>query len=59
MTTSPDYRRELDLDRRSPGLATWSMAWAITREVFVSAPDQVLVVRLTADRPGAIPVPRE
>jgi alpha-L-fucosidase 2 len=48
------YRRELDLDEavarvryRVDGV-TWE------REVFVSAPDQVLVVHLRVDRPGAL-----
>ncbi len=52
------YRRHLDLDT---GIATTQYrveapdgAHTITREVFVSAPDQVIVVRVAADRPGAI-----
>ena len=49
-----DYRRELDLDT---GIATTSYRMngvRYQREVFASAPDQVIVVRLTADKPGAI-----
>jgi alpha-L-fucosidase 2 len=49
-----DYRRELDLAtgvcrvRYRAGDATF------TREVFASAPDQVIVMRLTCDKPGMI-----
>jgi alpha-L-fucosidase 2 len=49
-----DYRRELDVQngitrvRYRVGDTTYS------REAFISAPDQVLVVRLTADRKGAL-----
>ncbi|WP_271299104.1 glycoside hydrolase family 95 protein [Sphingomonas sp. CV7422] len=49
-----DYRRELDLDR---GIATVSYRCAGTtfrRELFASHPDQILVLRLTADRAGAL-----
>ncbi len=49
-----DYRRSLDL-----GSAVATTSYSVngvryTREVFASAPDQVIVVRLTADKPGAI-----
>lgn len=55
----PDgYRRELDLDA---GIAatqyridTPGGACRIAREVFASAPDNVFVVRISAERPGAI-----
>ena len=49
-----DYQRELDLAR---GVArTTFRAGGVdhVREVFASAPDQVIVVRLTAGRPGRI-----
>jgi alpha-L-fucosidase 2 len=49
-----DYRHELDLDT---ALATTSYsrgAVRFRREAFVSPVDQVLVVRLSADAPGAI-----
>ena len=48
-----DYRRSLDLD--SGVVRTTFRAAGITyrREVFASFPDQVIVVRLTADRAGA------
>ena len=51
-----DYRRELDLET---GIATVSYRVGdavFTREVFVSYPDRVLVVRLTADKPGRVSV---
>ena len=49
-----DYRRQLDLDT-GVVRTTYTMAGAhFTREVFASVPDQVIVVRLTADRKGAI-----
>lgn len=49
-----DYRRELDLDT---GIArvSWRRGDAVfTREVFSSAPDQVIVVRLSAGKTGRI-----
>jgi alpha-L-fucosidase 2 len=51
-----DYRRELDLET---GIATVSYRAGdalLTREVFVSHPDRVMVVRLTADKPGRVSV---
>ena len=49
-----DYRRQLDLDT-GVVRTTYTMAGAhFTRDVFASVPDQVIVVRLTADRKGAI-----
>ena len=49
-----DYRRDLNL---ATGVATVTYACKgvrFTREVFISAVDDVLVVRLTADKPGAV-----
>ena len=48
-----DYHRELDLEQ---GIArvTYRGNAAFTREVFASSPDDVIVVRLSADRPGQI-----
>ena len=48
------YRRALDLDR-----AITTVRYAVdgvthTREAFASAPDNVIVVRVTADRPGTV-----
>jgi alpha-L-fucosidase 2 len=51
--TVSDYRRQLDLET---GIArtTYTMNGVrYTREVFASVPDQVTVVRLTADKKGA------
>ncbi len=49
-----DYRRELDLDAAVVRVSYSVGGTRFLREVFVSAVDQVVVVRLTADRPGAI-----
>lgn len=49
-----DYRRDLDLQT---GLATSSYridGVKYTREVFASAPDNIIVIRLSADRPGKL-----
>ncbi|HTA89108.1 MAG TPA: glycoside hydrolase family 95 protein [Polyangiaceae bacterium] len=49
-----DYRRELDLDT---AIAAWRYRVGeleLTRELFVSAVDQVLVMRLRASIPGAL-----
>ncbi|WP_093558282.1 glycoside hydrolase family 95 protein [Pseudoduganella namucuonensis] len=49
-----DYRRALDI---RDGVATTTFTAngvRYRREVFASAPDQVIVVRLSADRPGAL-----
>ena len=51
-----DYRRELDMET---GVATVSYHQddaVITRQVFVSWPDRVLVVRISADKPGCVSV---
>jgi alpha-L-fucosidase 2 len=49
-----EYRRELDLD--SAVATTRFVAGGVryTRQVFASHPDQAIVVRLRADRPGAL-----
>jgi alpha-L-fucosidase 2 len=49
-----DYRRELDLDRALATVAYRSGGVQFRREIFASYPDQVLVVGLTADRPGLL-----
>jgi alpha-L-fucosidase 2 len=49
-----DYVRELDLDAAVVRVHYTVDGVRFTREVFASAVDQVLVVRLTADRPGAV-----
>jgi alpha-L-fucosidase 2 len=48
------YRRELDLDSAIARVSYRRGATRFTREVFASAPDQVIAVRLTASRPGAL-----
>ena len=48
------YRRELDLSTAT-GHTEYSMGGVkFARDLFVSAPDQVVVIRLTADRPRQI-----
>ena len=47
-----DYRRQLDLDTAIVGVTYHVGEVRFAREVFSSAVDQVLVVRLTCDRPG-------
>jgi len=50
------YRRELDLDRACATVRYTADGVAYRRDVFVSAPDQVIVVRLGADRAGSVDV---
>ncbi len=58
--TSPDstsvenYRRDLNLDTAVAGVEYTANRVHFTREVFASPADQVIVVRLTADKKGAI-----
>jgi len=49
-----DYRRELDMDSAVARVRYRIGGTTYTREVFASYPDQVLVVRLTADKPARI-----
>ena len=53
-----DYRRELDLDSAIARVTYRVDGVRYTREVFASHPDQVIVVRLTVDRPGRAHVRR-
>jgi len=48
------YRRELDLDTAISTVSYHQGDAAFRREVFSSAADQVLIVRLTCDKPGRI-----
>jgi alpha-L-fucosidase 2 len=48
------YRRSLDLETAIATTVYRRDGVTYTREVFASAPDQAVVVRLTADRPGSI-----
>ncbi|HKV40751.1 MAG TPA: glycoside hydrolase family 95 protein [Blastocatellia bacterium] len=49
-----DYRRELDLDTAIASVHYTAGGIRFTREVFSSPVDQVIVISLTADRPGQI-----
>jgi len=49
-----DYRRELDLDTAIARVSYQVSGVHFVREVFASPVDQVIVVRLTADKPGQI-----
>ena len=49
-----NYRRELDLSRAVVKVSYRVNGTTYTREVFASYPDNVIVVRLTADRPGTL-----
>jgi alpha-L-fucosidase 2 len=52
--TAEDYRRELNLDTAIASVSYTTEGVRFTREVFSSPVDQVIVVRLTADKPGKI-----
>jgi len=48
------YRRELDLGTGVVSARFKAAGVTYTREVFASAPDNILVVRMAADQPGAL-----
>jgi alpha-L-fucosidase 2 len=48
------YRRELNIENATAGVSFSSGNIHYKREVFSSAPDQTLVIRLTADQPGSL-----
>jgi alpha-L-fucosidase 2 len=48
------YRRELDLDSAVASVTYQMGGVTFKRETFASFPDRVIVVRLTADKPGSI-----
>src|SRR4030095_5143413 len=48
------YRRDLNLDTAIARVTYTAGGVKFTREVFASPVDQVIVVRLTADRPGQV-----
>jgi alpha-L-fucosidase 2 len=52
--TPDEYRRELDLARAIHTVEYRIGSTRFQRESFTSFPDKVLVVRLTADKPGAL-----
>lgn len=49
-----NYKRWLNLEDGISGVVYSANSVTYQREVFVSAPDQVIVVRITADKPGSI-----
>jgi alpha-L-fucosidase 2 len=49
-----EYRRELDLEAAVAEVRYQVGETTLERRVFASHPDQVLVIRLTADRPGRV-----
>ena len=49
-----NYRRDLDLATATAHVSFTTGGVTFSREVFASAPDQVIVVQLTASRPGRI-----
>ena len=51
-----DYRRELDMESGVARITYRAGDAVFTREVFVSYPDRVMVVRITTDKPGRITV---
>jgi len=53
-TNFTDYRRELDMETGVAKVSYRSGDAVITREMFVSWPDRVLVVRISADKPGRV-----
>lgn len=49
-----DYKRWLNLETGISGVSYKSNGISYTREVFASAPDQVIVIRITSDKPAGI-----
>ncbi|MGC8835215.1 MAG: glycoside hydrolase family 95 protein, partial [Armatimonadota bacterium] len=49
-----EYRRELDLDSAVVTVSYKTADGWFTREVFASAPDQIIAVHIACDRPGKI-----
>ncbi len=49
-----DYKRWLDLENGISGVAYTANGINFQREVFASAPDQVIVIRIIADKPNSI-----
>jgi alpha-L-fucosidase 2 len=49
-----DYRRWLDLSTATAGVSFKRDGATFTREAFISAPDQVIAVRLTTDKKGSL-----
>jgi alpha-L-fucosidase 2 len=53
-TNVQNYRRDLDLDTATATVSYTSDGVRYLREIFADAPDNVIVVRLSADQPGRI-----
>ena len=53
-TAVENYRLQLDLDTAIARIGFRHNGVTYTREIFSSSPDQVIVVRLTADKPGRL-----
>jgi alpha-L-fucosidase 2 len=49
-----DYRRDLDLETAVSTIEYKVANVTFRREIYVSAPDNVMIIRLTADKPGTI-----
>ncbi len=54
VANAENYRRELNLRTATASVQFASGGTTFTRELFASAPDNVLVLRLTASKPGQI-----
>jgi alpha-L-fucosidase 2 len=54
LTEVADYRRDLDLDTAIAHVSYLAGGVHFTREMFASPVDQVIVVRLSADKPGQL-----
>ncbi len=52
--TVDDYRRELDIEQGVARITYTVGGVRFTREILASNPDNVLIVRLTCDRPGLV-----
>jgi alpha-L-fucosidase 2 len=53
-STISEYKRWLDLETGVAGVQYLAGGVRFRREIFASFPDQVVVIRLTADKPGSI-----
>ena len=49
-----NYRRELDMETGVAKVTYRSGGVTFTRETFISYPDRVMVMRITADKPGSV-----
>lgn len=54
VTTAENYRRELNLRTATTSVQFTSEGTTFTRELFANYPDNVIVLRLTASKPGQI-----